>query len=376
MNVASGFITYLPVTASTPLPYWRIEDGVIVARGLVQLTVDNAPVFPDASGLFVMALVPAAHAIVRWIDMEGVPARQAETAARLRFLDDALQPNDQLHTAAISNGDGPVMIAGISAQLLQSGLDRLAAQGLNPDAIMPSGLVIPSAAGDLLRASFANDIVLRGEQLILPDEPKLVAAMMGGAMPRDISEAEADAALIAAMAAPPLNLRTGVFAKRVVRGVILPAQYKILMALLLAGLCFSLLLAIVTWAKFSLAAQREDALSLTLARKIVPAAGNAAEAQNLLNRELIRRGAGGRQVTVTASALYAIIQGVEAVSLRDMRNNGDGILAFTLIANNVDAINQALLIMQQQGYKVTATPRQEASGLAAADISMRIPQAP
>jgi general secretion pathway protein L len=68
--------------------------------------------------------------------------------------------------------------------------------------------------------------------------------------------------------------------------------------------------------------------------------------------------------------VYMVLQQVPAVTIRDMRFNGDGIIAFTLAAPNVDGINQALQIMQQQGYKVTATPRQDASGVALADINM------
>ena len=206
--------------------------------------------------------------------------------------------------------------------------------------------------------------------LVIPNEPALVTAIIGESPITDLNAAQTDTALLAAFADPAINMRVGAFAKRRARSGITVQQWKILGALLLTGLLASLLLAVATWVKYDRAITREDAATLAAIQKLVPNATNVTQGQIELSRTLASRGAAAQMSPLAASA-YTILQQFPSVTLRDLRYNGDGILAFTLAAPNVDGINQALLNMQQQGYKVTATPRQEASGLAMADISMR-----
>jgi general secretion pathway protein L len=235
---------------------------------------------------------------------------------------------------------------------------------------LPVGLVLTPNNDEYLRGQIGEDMFVRGHHLVLPDEPALVAALVGAAPIVSANEHQIQTGLAAAFAGPTINLRSGIFAKRRLRGAIAAAQWKILATIFVTGLIASLLLALVTWAKYDRAIAREDAAALSAIQKIVPAAANINEGQNSLNDALSRRGNGGSQVTALAASVYMVLQQVPAVTIRDMRFNGDGIIAFTLAAPNVDGINQALQIMQQQGYKVTATPRQDASGVALADINM------
>jgi general secretion pathway protein L len=372
----SGYITLLPNSGQSCVPYWQVQDGEIIADGLIHLGSDaagsnevNFP--PESAAMPVMVLVPATGALVSWSAIGDLAPRQAETAARISAIQESLGRSEDLHVVSSAGGDGQITIARMSASYLQCGLDILKEQGLDPDILLPVGLAIPPPAAGYVKAKIGDEQFLRGARSVLPDEPALITHIVGGAPVAMLDLTQTEAALVAALSEPAINMRAGAFAKRRARGRMNSRQWKILAWLLLAGLLASLLLALATWAKYDRAIAREDTAALSAIQKIVPGASNVADGQKSLSQELSKRGVAGQQVTKLAASAFAIVQQLEAVTIRDIRYNGDGIIAFTLAAPTIDNINQALLIMQKQGYKVTATPRQDASGVAMADISMR-----
>ncbi len=385
--ILSGLITILPSHSGENILYWQVQDGVITACEDLQLGGTNSLFPPTGPDNRVLALVRTTDTVLGWSAVGDLSRRQAETAARIAAVQKSLGPPADIHavavlapnlptagadTAADNNANAEyILTASISAAVLQSGLDILAAAGCDPDIVLPAGLAMTPPLEGYLRAQIGAYAFVRGSQLVLPDEPSLVAAIIGDTPVAELSTAQIENDLATAFAAPAMNLRTGTFAKRRARGGITAAQWKILAMILSAGLIASLLLALLTWVKYDRAIAREDAKTLSAIQKIVPAATNVTDGQKSLNDALARRGDSGAQVTPLTASVYSVVQQVPAVTLRDIRYNGDGILAFTLASSNVDGINQALLIMQQQGYKVTATPRQDASGTAMADISMR-----
>jgi general secretion pathway protein L len=377
----SGYILFLPSASSVSVPYWQVEAGAIVASGDLHLG-GGSPLWPgDGAAQTVLALIPTADATVSWSPIGALSPKQAQTAARIKVQQQTLSQGGELHivsvtassheNAAISPDDEPQILAALmSAQTLKTGLDILAAHGCDPDILLPAGLVITTPGSGFLRVTVGEEGFVRGPMLVIPNEPALVTAIIDESPITDLNAVQTDTALLAAFADPAINLRVGAFAKRRARSGITVQQWKILGALLLTGLLASLFLAVATWVKYDRAIAREDAAALAAIQKLVPGATDVTQGQMELNRALASRGAAAQMSPLAASA-YTILQQFPSVTLRDLRYNGDGILAFTLAAPNVDGINQALLIMQQQGYRVTATPRQEASGLAMADISMR-----
>jgi general secretion pathway protein L len=377
----SGYILFLPSASSVSVPYWQVEAGAIAASGDLNLG-GGGPLWPgDSAAQSVLALIPTADATVSWSPIGALSPKQAQTAARIKVQQQTLSQGGELHivsvtassheNAAISPDDEPQILAALmSAQTLKTGLDILAAHGCDPDILLPAGLVITTPGSGFLRVTVGEEGFVRGPMLVIPNEPALVTAIIDESPITDLNAVQTDTALLAAFADPAINLRVGAFAKRRARSGITVQQWKILGALLLTGLLASLFLAVATWVKYDRAIAREDAAALAAIQKLVPGATDVTQGQMELNRALASRGAAAQMSPLAASA-YTILQQFPSVTLRDLRYNGDGILAFTLAAPNVDGINQALLIMQQQGYRVTATPRQEASGLAMADISMR-----
>ena len=374
MSFDNGLITFLPEDEAASLPWWMVEDGVVTARGAVHPDSDDGA-FPVAeTQMPVMALISATRSIVRWTDMGELAPRQAEAAAKLKIAEETLEPSGGLQSAAVHGDDSRVLIVSMSDADLQSGLDMLARYDLNPDIIMPAGLVLPATEEGILRADFGSEIaLLRRRDIISPDEPALRTALWPDQAMTELGTEELDACLARALAAPPINLRTGKFAKKNRMVAITPHQWRVIAWLLLAGLLLSVLLAAATYWRYDNAAAREDERALTAARKIAPQVADAENALSALDKELIRKGAAGRQFTAPASALYAQIKSVQGARLSAMRYSGDGILAVTLSAPTVGPINAILAGLQEQGYVVTATPRQEASGLTLADITMRLP---
>lgn len=377
----SGYILFLPSASSVSVPYWQVEAGAIVASGDLHLA-SGGPLLPgDGAAQTVLALIPTADAAVSWNPLGELSPKQAQTATRIKVQQQSLSQDGELHivtviasnhenTAITPAGEPQILTALMSAQTLKTGLDILAAHGCDPDIVLPTGLVITTSGSGFLRVTVGEEGFVRGPMLVIPNEPALVTAIIGESPIADLSAAQTDTALLAAFADPAINMRVGAFAKRQARSATTVQQWKILGALLLTGLLASLLLAVATWVKYDRAIAREDTAALAAIQKLVPNATDVTQGQIELSRALASRGAAAQMSPLAASA-YTILQQFPSVTLRDLRYNGDGILAFTLAAPNVDGINQALLIMQQQGYKVTATPRQEASGLAMADISMR-----
>lgn len=369
----SGLIIFLPTHANAMLPWWHIEDGIIVARGEGRLGTETDALPVAATEVPVMALVRSPNVTVRWLKLEELAPKQAEAAARLQIATESLGAGEHLHAVARHLGDDQVMVASLSAELMQFGLDLLATHGFDPDIIIPTGLLFEEPDSGFAMASFGDDVVLRGPQLVMPDEPALRSLLVGDAPISQIDNEQADHALIAAMTAPAINLRSGPFAKRDRSRSISPRQWRILGALTGAAILLSLFLALATYWKYDRAIARENAEALAAAQKLDPSIKDIDSAQARLESELRKRGASSQQYTIAASTLFSVIKESQNVSLRDMRYSTDGTTGATLAAPTIDNINAALIALQQKGYKITATPRQDNSGAALAEITLRAP---
>ena len=355
-------IVLLPDDQAEALQVWLLnEDGLTTFE----------PTVEDGEGLPVIALVAPEHAVVRWHGFEGLAPKQAEAAARLEAASASVDAAG-LHIAA-QERVGVVVSGSIDSQFFARGLDTLKAEGLDPDHVWPMGLLLPADAEHLVCAKLGNASTLRLEQQILPDDAALAALIAGDKPVRDIAEPEFAGYLRVALSEPPLDLRSGQFAKKNARAGLDRGKLKFAAYIVAAGLLCSLLLALVTWFKVDRAIAREDEAALVAAQKIAPGINSAAEAPVKFEQILGSRGGGQRALTIPASALWRSLQQAEGASLRDLRFGQDKVLAATVTAATVDPVNRLLLDLQRQGYKVTATPRQEANGVTAVAITVRAP---
>lgn len=355
-------VTLLPCRETDPIQLWALGDG-----GLEPIDTDVV----EAEPAVCIALVAPEDCVVRHHRYDGLAERQAEAAARVDAMAASIEPS-RLHVAASATTDTLVESGTIDLDRFSAALARLQAAGIDPDQVWPFGLVIPDHE-TANRAQLGATAVIRSGPLILPDDAQLTALLIDGKTIRQLDDAELADCLRAALADPPVNLRSGAFAKKR-QGTALD-HGKLRTAAMIGGiaLLLSLLLAIASWFQARQAVQRENAAALAAARSVIASISSAEEAPARLERQLVARGSGKRSFGVAAAAVWQSLRQSEGASLRDLRFGEDRILSLTLVAASVDPINRVLTDLQAKGFKVTATPRQETNGTIAAAITVRAP---
>lgn len=376
MSAPSGILVTLPGADDEVIFWWEMAEGGVRARGedidpLAAAGRDAPQV--DAR---IVALAPAARSVVRRHRFEGLPPAQAEAAARLEAIDRSIGGSDGVHVSARALADaedGAVLTAAIDPGTLAAGLAILQQRGLDPDRVVPASLVPPAPENGIAQAVVGGEPVLRGADFAAIDEPHLRAALVGDTPPERIAGEALDAALWAAFADPPIDLRSGPFRKRRTRLAITATQIRRLATLAGLVLLGSLLIGLVQLTKYSLGADAQDRRALAAAQRVVPGVADLDGAEAALRAELAARGRGALVFTVPSAALYAALRQAPNVTLRQLSYERGGLLSASLSAPTPEDINAVLVAIQRDGYVITANARQEANGETWADITVRTP---
>lgn len=357
-------VTRFPAHEFDDPTVWRVVDGEWLDQGALS---DFASVGDDAN---VMAIVAPADARCVWASLPDLEPKQAEGVARIRAAEHSL---GNIHAVARHIGDDNVVTATIATAAMEQGLARLIPRGINPDIVIPAGLVVEPNPDHVVRAEFDGATVLRGAAFAIPDEPVFRDLLVGDAAVEDVHTDAMRTALLAASERPMLNLREGIFAKRV-RTDWLTAQQRKWLVRLLGGLVVaSLLLGLVTWAKHKNATADEDDRALAAAQKIDPSISDITQAEAALERALAQKGMAKGRFAPLSAGLWRSVKASPNVSVRELRYGADGIMTVVFAAPDANSVNKALIAIQQDGYRVTATPRQDTSGATLVDLTMRMP---
>lgn len=357
-------ITRFPASDTDDPDVWRVADGVWQACGLL------SDFIADADDALVMAVVSSTDARCIWSSLPDLEPRQAEGVATLRAVEQSIGP---VHAVARYVIDDAVIAATISPAIMEYGLVRLALRGLNPDIVIPAGLAVDASPEYVVKVDFNGMTVLRGHAFAIPDEPAIRDLLVGDIPVEQIDASAVHDMLLSASALPLLNLRAGVFAKREQIVWATPNQRKWIIRLLGGLVTATILLGVVTWSKYWNAAANEDDRALAAAQKIDPSIQDIAQAEVQLDRALQQKGIAKGRFTPLSAGLWRSVKAAPNVTVRDLRYGADGILTVVLAAPNSDSINKALIAIQQDGYRVTATPRQDNSGATLVDLTMRMP---
>jgi general secretion pathway protein L len=357
-------VTRLPVSETDDPAVWRVTDGEWQACGVLSALT---PHIDDTS---VMALVSPADARCIWSSLPDLEPRQAEGVARLKAGEQSLGP---IHAVARHIGDDVVVTATISAAHMEAGLARLAQHGLSPDIVIPLGLAIDAHPDHVVKAAFDGVAVLRGERLTAPDEAVFRKMLLGNSAVEGLDSAMVQTMLRTANEHPLLNLREGLFAKREQIVWTTAAQRKWIVRLAGALVIATLLVGILSWARHAGATDTENDRALAAAQKIDPSISDIAQAEAQLGRALQQRGISKGRFGPLSAGLWRAVQSSPNVSVRELRYGADGILVGVLAAPNADSVNRALVAIQQDGYRITATPRQDGTGATLVDLTMRMP---
>lgn len=375
MSGMDGLIVTLPLGGDETLHWWRIDEGVITQRGQDEDVRDAAGLPSAIPGERIMALVPTELTHIVWLGFPDLKPRQAEGAARIEAARRGIGGPEHNHAAtrALEDEDGHVLAATISPSALSGGLAHLQAIGIDPDYVTPLGLMILPAEADWVEAEIGAERFLRSDRAVIPAEEDLVRAIVGDVQPVKLNQDETDAALEIGFSDPPLNLRQGRFAKRRRIQAFGKREWQLISITLALALLASLLIALVTLAKYSFGADQQDARALASARTIVPEAADLEIAERELDQRLIASGSGAN-FGAAAAALFQTVHSVPDVSIRRIAYAPDRTLSATLAAPQADQLNQVLVPLQTNlGYGLTQAPREGAQGETVIDITVRAP---
>ena len=357
-------ITRFPTTIVDDPAVYRVTQGVWQDEGLLSEFIGSAD---DAT---VMAVVAPQDARSSWFEIPDLEVRQALGVGKLRVAEQSL---GLVHLGAGLDDAGAVVTATIAPDVMQRGLDRLAARGLNPDIVIPLALVVRPTSDDNFRAELDGVVVLRAQQIAIPDEDVLRDLFFGTAPINTLNAETVRSMLLSASAAPVLNLREGLFAKKVRAALASAIQRMWIRRLLTALLAVTLMFIIVTLAKYYSAANYENEATLAAVQKVDPSIQNIEQAEIALANALNQKGLVQGGFAPLSSALWRSVKASPNVSVRELRFTPDGILSVVLTAPTADNINKTLLAIQQDGFRITATPRQDTSGSTLVDVTVRMP---
>jgi general secretion pathway protein L len=357
-------ITRFPTSEQDDPSVFRVIEGVWQDAGVLSNFV------PTVDDVTVMAVVAPEDVRCHWFTLPDLQGRQAETVAKLRAAEQSL---GLVHISAGADYDDVIATATIAPEVMQRGLDRLGARGLNPDIVLPFASLVRTHTDGVFRAEMDGLSVLRGAQFAIPDEAVLRDLFIGDAQLENMDSDRIRSMLLSASAAPLLNLREGNFAKRD-QAVWVTAEQKIWVRRLLAALLIvTMMLTIATLAKYWTATASENDAALAAAQKIDPAIQDIDQAESMLAASLNRQGKTQSSFSPLSAAVWRSVKAAPNVSVRELRYTPDGILTVVLAAPTADNINNALVTIQQDGFRITATARQDTTGATLVDMTVRMP---
>ncbi len=242
--------------------HWlRIDGDSIVERG-------DRPVMLADEDRRVVAFVPGTETVVHSLSVEGLTDPQARGAARLALADTSAAAIDTLHVAVGPEVDGARTAVAIDATRVTQRLVDLAGEGFDPDALVPSLLVPPLPDTGFVRAVLGDETVVRGNGVAFADDPVLTPLLAPGEIVT-LDRTDTEAALVAAVTNPPVDLRQGIFAKRR-RWVVDRDRLRTIKWLAAACVATFLLVPLAQLVNLNLTASRIEARNLARAQAALP----------------------------------------------------------------------------------------------------------
>lgn len=361
----SRLVVLLPPDIDTPVAWLTVEDNVVQERG----TGDGWPRAEDAT-IRALLLAPASTVAMHRALLPDLAARQAQAAARLMAVENALGDPEELHVATgPRDDDGALDVAVVANADMVAWLGWAEAHGLDAGPVVPAALLLPRPDEGFVRGRIGSETIARDTSSAFALDPDLADLMIGDAPVAEVADVELEAALVAALDDPPLDLRQGVFARRRKRSLDwgLVRRTAVLAGLILLA---SLVMALITIAKLKNDTDRLDARALAAARTVIPDVSSVEQAETALDARAAARGVGGRGFATSAARLFAALDQSPGAVLTAFELAADGSVRATIAAPTANDLDVAVAALRSSGAGAVTTPAQVADGRQAIQLTL------
>lgn len=359
----SATLLFLPAAADDPWLWARVSDDSVVTRGEGVPEGDDSPV---------IAVAPADAVTLHWAELPDRSAAQAVAAARILVSDASAVPVGELHVAVGDEATPDRPIGVVANDRMHAWLAMLAAQAIDPAAIIPAPMLLPRPDEGYLRADLGGRAVVRGATSGFADEARLTELITGGATPETMGREALEAALVATVASPALDLRQGAFARRKRRAV----DWRLVrrLALLSASILLATLaIDLVRIAKYSVGASTLEARADTVARTGLPRGADQGDSARLLAERLSRLRGPGEGFSRTAAAVTAAVRSSAGTELTALTFEPTGEFRATVAAEGEAQVNALVARLRETGFEVQPSTFEASGGRVSGQIVVSAP---
>lgn len=337
---------FVPAMLAAPWRWVVVRGGVVAGRG------EGWP-SPDLSAdTRVVAIAPADAVTLHWAELPDRTLAQAVAAARLLVAEASVTPLGDLHVAVGGEeGSSASPIGVVAAARMHDWLAMLAAGGFMPHSIIPLPMLLPRPDEGYVTGDFGDGRVVRGVSSGFAEEDGLTALIIGDAPVVTLDRDALEAAVAAAVADPPLDLRQGAFALHQ-RAAVDWLLVRRLAWLVAAILCVTLAITLVQVLRYNLSASALEAQADTIARQGLARGVTVTDAGEQLNDRLSRLRGGGAGFSQTAASVAAAVAAVPGAEITGLAFDPAGKL-------------RANLAVQSQGQIADVQNRLAAAGFIA-----------
>ncbi|MBY8827539.1 type II secretion system protein GspL [Hephaestia mangrovi] len=365
--MSETIVLFPPQDGDEPYRWLRIAGDAVVARG------EGVPALPgpEDEPQRIVSVAPADAVTLHWAELPDRSVAQAVAAARIALSEASAASMADLHVAVGREDEAeerPIGVVGV--ERMRAWLGALAAQGIDPDAVVPAPMLLPRPEVGYVRADLAGHGVVRGATAGFADEARLTELVTGGTPPETLDRDAVDAAIVAAATAPALDLRQGPFAKRRRRAIDW-ALVKRLGWLAAAIVVVTVSISVFRIIRTEIAAEGIETRTAMVAEQGLPAGTSISDPERQLAARLAGMRGAGLGFSSTAGAVFGAVQAIPGTELTALTFDDTGALKITVTAQGEAAANDLKHRIESLGFTVDASTFTSNAGQVSGDLTVK-----